>query len=173
MPGYLQYFLLHICTKNIFSTQIAAWIYASLPVCLFSPNYMTAFCTRVPQRARVKFIGEEFLPFDTRDAANTSLAISHLLWLLWNADLFLPPVVYLNCENQRLMVPWEIFISNALHLSDLIQSCCGSCQSSSCIYGPPEQTRAPVTNLTINTLAGVDVQRNVSLNSPGEKNLGH
>lgn len=130
---------------------------------------MTAFCTSAPLRACVKFIGKEFLPFDTRDAANRSLAISYLLWVLCNADLFLPPGVYLNCENQRLMVPWENFISNALHLSDLIQSCCGSCRTALCIYSPLEQTRAPVTNLTINTLAGVMCSETFLLNCTREK----
>ncbi|MEQ2228590.1 hypothetical protein ILYODFUR_010406 [Ilyodon furcidens] len=155
MPGDPQYFQLLICTKNLFSKQIDVRISSSLPVCLFKQNYMTAFWTSVPQRACVKFIGKEFLPFDTRDAANRSLAISLLLQLLCNGDLFLPPSVYLNCENQRLMAPWEIFISNAFPLSDLIQSCCRSCRLALYIYSPLEQTRAAVTNLTINTLAGV------------------
>lgn len=94
------------------------------------------------------------LPFDTQDMANRSCAISHLFRLPCKADL--------SCL-QAIFKPWAPetygamgnFIINALHLSDLIQACRRSCQSMPYIYTLLQQTRAPVTNPTINTLAGV------------------
>lgn len=134
------------------------WLYSSLPF-----SYSLLFTMLKLQDAILCWCATETMheiywprvpPFDTQDMANRSCAISHIFRLLCKADL--------SCL-QAIFKPWAPetygtmgnFIINALHLSDLIQACHISCQSIPYIYTLLLQTRAPVTNLTINTLAGV------------------
>lgn len=145
---YPQYFCV-FCTSAVYrgsSVQNSAvWIYSSLllSICPPSPNYTMMLCTT--ESVCVKYIGQE------------SCDLTHKMWL---TDLVPFPIssgscgtltfpasgLYLNCEHRRLMAPWEIFISDAPHLSDLIQVCGGLCRSTLRIYSSPEQTRAAATN---------------------------
>ena len=135
------------------------WIYSSL---LFSAALLfnmlklqyLLLCRCGPQRPCMKFIGPRVPPFDTQDMANRFCAISHFFQLLCKADL--------SCL-QAIFKPWAPetygatgnFIISALHLSDLIPARRRLCRSAPYIYTQPGQTRAPVTNPTINILAGV------------------
>lgn len=133
-------------------------VFISPPLCLSPLHHaqitIRCFGVGVPQRPCMKFIGPESPPFDMQDMANRFCAISHLFRLLSRADL--------SCL-QAIFKPWAPetygamgnFIISALHLSDLIQACCRLCWSMPYIYTLLGQTRAPVTNPTINILAGV------------------
>lgn len=126
--------------------------------CLSPPHHaqITRFCFAPGCAAETMYeiYWSRVPPFDTQDMANRSCAISRLLRLPCKADLSCLQAIF------KLWAPETYgamgnFIIHALHLSDLIQVCRRSCQSAAYIYMLPRQTRAPVTNPTISTLAGV------------------
>ncbi len=93
-------------------------------------------------------------PFDTQDVANRSCAFSRLLRPLRKADLSCLQAIF-KLRAAETYDAMGDFIINALHLSDLIQACCRSCQSMLYIYTLLRQTRALETNPTISISAGV------------------
>lgn len=158
LPNALQYFLHATCT--LLSKQSSMWIYSSLLFCLTMLKLQDAVLCQCATETMHEIYWPQVLPFDTQDVA---YAISHLLRLPCKADLSSLQAIF------KLWAPETYgamgnFIINALHLSGLIQARRRSCKSMSYICTVLRQTRAPVTNPTINSLAGGDAWWSIPLN---------
>lgn len=147
-----------ICSCTLLPKHNTMWIYSCLPfsvsLLLGVLKLQDAVLCRCATETMREIYWPRVLPFDTRDVANTSCAISHLFRLPCKADL--------SCLR-AIFKPWTpetygamgYFIINALHLSDLIQAWCILCESMLYIYLALLQTRAVVTSLSIHTLVRV------------------
>lgn len=121
-PRLLLYIIFYITSlKWIYSPRLS---FASL---FPSPrsNYKMLFCATETMQ---EIYWPRVPPFDTRDVANRSCAISHLLRLLCKADLSCLQAIF-KLWVQKTYGAMGNFIITALHLSDLIQACRGLCQS--------------------------------------------
>lgn len=140
LPPVLHYFLYRV---GLF---ISPLLCLSLPLTMFKLQD-AVLCHETMQEIYWPWVP----PFDTQDVANRSCAISHLLRLPCKADLSCLQAIF-KLWAQETYGARGNFIITALHLSDLIQARCRSCQSMLYIYTLLRQTRS---NPTINTLAGV------------------